>query len=268
MGYYEASTTYPEMNNPCDTHDDGYWGRDWQGNLITTSTKIRHHKMPGSELVHSSTVEHYRIGINFTISVNYPDSDIVGHYFTYSDRTYEKTIVDKGFLYPLKEYFPNTDKQLLLAGLFKNLNPGDAYGNHMTPAAADLYRSYAFASPQTLFNDTFSSGTYIRVDKYLTSSVANSGAILGVGFNSERFDKVTDMDLYLDNYTTYITPSMFNYSIDNSVYLEKSEEASTGSSAYLTAESKTVMNTSSNNSWLILSLKDKLSMLVAAPATG
>lgn len=269
MGYYEVTNTYPEVNAPCDTHEDGYWGRDWQGNLIDTNTKIRHHKMPGSELVHSSSVEHYRIGINFTDVSNYPDEDIVGHYFVYGDRTSEKTIVDKGLLFPLKKYTPDSDKQLLLAGLFKNVPPGDAYGNHMTSVYGDIYKSYAFLSPQTLFNGTYSSGTHIRVDKYLTSPSGDYGSITGpVGFNSERFDKVTVMDLYLDNYTRYTTPSFFNYSITNSVYLDKSEESSTGSSTYLTSESLTVANTSSNNSWLILSLKDKLSPLVSSPATG
>ena len=269
MGYYEVTNTYPEVNAPCDTHEDGYWGRDWQGNLIDTNTKIRHHKMPGAELVHSSSIEHYRIGINFTDINNYPDEDIVGHYFVYGDRTSEKTIIDKGFLFPLKKYTPEVDKQLLLAGLFKNTPPGDAYGNHMTSVYGDIYKSYAFLSPQTLFNDTYSSGTHIRVDKYLTSPSGDFGSITGpVGFNSERFDKVTVMDLYLDNYTRYTTPSFFNYSITNSVYLNKSEESSTGSSTYLTSESLTVTNTSSNNSWLILSLKDKLSPLVLSPATG
>lgn len=269
MGYYECNETYPDIDPTCDTHPDGYWGRDWQGNLITSSTKIRHHKMPGAELTHATTIEHYRIGINFTISDDYPDEEIVNHYFVYGDRTFEKTVADKGLLFPLKEYIPNSDKQLLLAGLFKDLNPGPAYGNHMTVVPADTHRSYAFLSPQTLFDGTYSSGTYVRVDKYLTSPSGDFGSITGpVGFNSQRYGKVTNMDLYLDNYTKYITPSMFNYAIDNSVYLEKSEEASNGNTAYLTAENKTVLNTSSNNSWLILSLKDKLSMLVVAPATG
>lgn len=50
MGYHEATTRYPTIAS-CDNHADGYWGRDWQGNLIVPgTTKIRHHKMPGPEL--------------------------------------------------------------------------------------------------------------------------------------------------------------------------------------------------------------------------
>ena len=268
MGYYEVQETYPEVNAPCDTHADGYWGRDWQGNLLDTSTKIRHHRMPGSELLHSSVVEHYRVGINFTIAEDYPDPEIVSHYFVYGDRTFEKTIVDKGLLFPLKEYFPNSDENLLLAGLFKNRNPGLAYGGHMVGTIGDSVTSYAFVSPRTLYEDTFASGTYIRTDKYLSSNLSKGAITVPTGFNSERFDKVTNLTLYVDNYNQYVVNTNFNYPINNAVYLERSEEATAGNTTYLSSESKTIKNTSSNNSWLIISTASKLSPLVSAPFTG
>jgi hypothetical protein len=107
MGFYECDTeTYPTIET-CEDLADGYWGRDFAGNLITPGvTKIRLHKMPGPEFKDTASLaENFRTGIQFS-NVEYPpDQDIVGHYFVYGDRSYNKTIQAKGSVYPHQYLF-------------------------------------------------------------------------------------------------------------------------------------------------------------------
>ena len=101
MGYYETSTTYPDIEI-CDDHPDGYWGRDWTGALIVPGvTKIRHHKMPMRPAVDAADpdfpmIRNTNFGIKFIMTDEYPHEDIIGHYYVYGDRTNDKTILDKG----------------------------------------------------------------------------------------------------------------------------------------------------------------------------
>jgi hypothetical protein len=99
LGYHQTTTTYPAVAS-CDSHADGYWGRDWQNNLITPSvTKIRHHKIPGTELNGNSN-KSSRNGLQFS-NLTYPNSDVVGHIFLYGDRSSERTVLYRGPLVPL-----------------------------------------------------------------------------------------------------------------------------------------------------------------------
>lgn len=264
MGYHETTTNYPSMNAPCDEHADGYWGRDWQGNLLTTSTKIRHHRMPSSELVNGAvTTDHYNTGVRFTMTQNYPHPDIVGHYYVYGDRTFEKTIVDKGILSPLKKH-TNPSTEQLFTIFFTNREDGTVSAD-VDVELANVYSTYMFTSPRTLFEDTFSLGTYIRAEKY-TAGTTNSYTVVA---DSERFQKPINYDpITVTNFTTYTNPSQFNYLINWSSFLNKSSDGSLANSVYIPAESKTAVNPSTSNNWLLLTLNSKLTPLVAAPTTG
>lgn len=100
MGYHEVSSaTYPDIE-ACD--GEAYWGEDWQGNDIEPGvTKIRHHRMPGPELVADAFADAsaHQVGIIFS-NVELPDG-VAKIHFVYGDRTNEKTILAKGALIPL-----------------------------------------------------------------------------------------------------------------------------------------------------------------------
>lgn len=98
-----------------------------------------------------------RLGIKFTLSENYPSSDVVGHYYVYGDRTSEKTIVDKGIKVGLSDD-PFADNYGYTAAHITGL-----LGNDAEP-------SYAYLSAATLFEDKKISGDYITIEKVYDSS--------------------------------------------------------------------------------------------------
>lgn len=100
MGYHQTNTKYPKMTVPCDTDPDGYWGRDFFGNLIDHNTNIRHHRTPLPQSRTLPTSYDYEVcGVKFTMTTDYPSSDIVGHYYVMGDRSDgNKTVLDAGIL--------------------------------------------------------------------------------------------------------------------------------------------------------------------------
>jgi len=95
LAYYEGRATYPET-------------RDCTGNLIwgnLVGQAIRHHKMPDRKRIPiqdivDGEVRLNRLGVEFT-QVQYPSSDIVGHFFVSAiRREQDKTVVDTGLAVP------------------------------------------------------------------------------------------------------------------------------------------------------------------------
>lgn len=167
MGYHEASTKYPEINVCGDDHADGYWGRDWQGNLIDTDSNIRHHRMP-YHARETNTTYTKRLGIKFRMSTNYPHEDIVGHYYTYGDRSFDKTILDKGFLAPLSgNNVADEDSPLSQFLVYKQPRRGQHLPTTLVPPGLQSKKPYyAYISANTLFNESFPKGSYMTVEKY------------------------------------------------------------------------------------------------------
>ena len=98
MGYYETDSNYYDIKD-CD--NNLIWGEDSLGNLITTSTKIRHHRLPDRRLINlvtGSNGEYVNpIGLKFS-NISYPNSDVIGHRFCYVKRNdSNKTVLDSGW---------------------------------------------------------------------------------------------------------------------------------------------------------------------------
>lgn len=172
MGYHETlNETYPNIVS-CDDHVDGYWGRDWQGNLITPEvTKIRHHRMPGAELRDAAgNAEGFKTGVKFS-NVAYPEGlDIVGHFFVYGDRTFNKTIQGKGVLIPKR-------------GTVLNTVPLKPFDYLTSPASSLFNRDYLFFSGDGLLNNKLIDGSYFKTEKILRDLNFEAGGASAVTQN-------------------------------------------------------------------------------------
>jgi len=97
MGYYETSSVY---TNPADYCGNDFWGVDCDGNPLL-NTPIRHHRMPCRyiEPLVSNGKKRY-IGVYYS-NVEYPSTDVVGHYFVTSQRDEtNSTVVAAGIMIP------------------------------------------------------------------------------------------------------------------------------------------------------------------------
>ena len=264
MGYYETPTTYPDVDAPCDNHADGYWGRDSNNNLIVPGvTKIRHHRMPASELYptgSSAGTSDFRTGIKFTINVDYPDPDIVGHYFVHGDRTYEKTIVDKGLLITTK-YDSDPGIHTLYAMWLEPKNGDTDLLDNVFAGNVASRTAYQFISPKITLEETYSLGTYIRLDKYTTGTFYFKGSLTPT---AERYDKVINCIntavTVAEDYNVY---SHFNYKIDWASFLRKSILDSPANSVVIPSTGTPIENLSFHNNWLILDLEEVIAPYVS-----
>ena len=184
MGYHEAlTTTYPTIDT-CDEYVDGYWGRDWQNNLIDNTVKLRHHRMPDTNVVQATGLipEITRVGIRFS-NVEYPPG-VVRHFFVYSNE--EPSIQAKGLMIPLSPTYAIDPTGVLSnkawnhrtdsAGAYvydpRRLRPErleDTPGIG-TPGNPVLTRTFAFISPENLVKKVEYNPRYIRVEKFLIDS--------------------------------------------------------------------------------------------------
>lgn len=268
LGYYEGSATYPEMNNPCDTHPDGYWGRDWQGNLIEAGvTKIRHHRMPAAELQENTPIaENYKTGLRFTVSQDYPNPNIVGHFFVYSDRTEEKTILDKGLLVPIKYDSEDADNLSLYAGWLTSKSGSDHVLKGISAGVSTSRVVYGYISPKTTMYDTYEVGSYLRIDRYLFGAATE---VPWLSPTSERYDKVLNVeDSVVAFSATYTTFTHANYKIDWSAFLRKSSIGSLANSVNVPAEAKSVQNVSIHNNYQLIVTNTKLAPFLSGPFNG
>jgi len=266
MGYYEVNKTYPEVSQVCDGHADGYWGRDWTGELIVPSTtKIRHHKFPSQE-IRSANIDaaaggannvcHYRNGVKFTMVQNYPDNDIVSHFFVFSDGTNNRTIVDRGIIYPTKV---NADAP-------EDLTVNSGTNNYFTSATADENRTYGFLSPTILFDETYKTTPYLKVEKILP---IDSGAILSesnVDYN-DNFDGNVRVTYNVNNYYYYTSPTRLNYKIQGTGFLNKAIQDSQPPSLLSPFISKNIENRSTHEAALIITTSED-NPLTAFNTTG
>lgn len=259
MGYHETTTKYPVIST-CDSHPDGYWGRDWQGNLIEGGvTKIRHHKMPGPELSPSSFAA--RTGLRFSNLV-YPSSDVIGHVYVYGSRERERTVLYRGALTPLYNGVDDT-MEYDVSRTFK-------FTEGWPAVTSPLYqKTYAFITPQHQIDATYRDGVYFKLDYMNISTIGstsrdNASTAGGDAYHVDAYD--TD----IDNFDTSIfipvivrpTTKKLNYKVDFSAFLPKAYPGQQkGNSVRNSAISKTIFNNSINTNIQVLTLDTELKEL-------
>lgn len=276
LGYWETTTNYPTIEN-CDAHADGYWGRDWQNNLLTTSTKIRHHRMPGPEITKNtdpSTVSEFRIGLRFS-NVSYSEG-AVGHRFVYAKRDQEKTIIAKGILFPLYRTYGNRINGLPPFDTIDSVKTGyivDAQTlapskRPHNPPTDNYPSTYVFVTADTLLKDTSFQGTYLSLEKvvydyqYTLDPTANviDYSTFSI-FDNNGLHTDTEFDGTMFHYVRYIPHTgsaldpypAINYSISSLNFLPKSSASQVEpNSIYDTTINSLIYNGSINNSYHII----------------
>ncbi len=239
MGYYQSNSTYPKITLSCDSHADGYWGRDFTGALIDHTKPIRHHRMPlPQSRVLPTTFDYEVCGVKFTMTNEYPSSDIVGHYYVSGDRSNgDKTVLDAGVYDPIPGRGNDTYGYLMNMGLFVPYVSGFAAG----------FTSGIFLSNQVQYQSKLQEGAYVRVlsemlynngytYNYLTSGTANRFT-RNINLDTLTYVAGTNIQTYPVN-----NPIDFNYKITDSEFLPKNDkylevdssgwENTTGSSAH------------------------------------
>lgn len=282
MGYHEAvSETYPDIT-PCDDDPDGYWGRDWQGNLIEPGvTKIRHHRMPGPELaadVFTNTNTH-QVGLLIS-NVEYPPG-AVGHYFVYGDRTFEKSILAKGALIPLPTYSE-------LEGVYKTplFFPTDWDGTEdlifspevlrprvysVETVPQENFKTFAFLSSEGILKDKVYSPLYFRLEKFLDEPQYT--VLPGSNIESEstyipKYTAFVDIqtDLWYFRESEYPT-EQWNYDIAFCGKIPKAIQGDKQGTTLQVASDRTVHNLSYNISPIIVTLESQIAEWVTEGVT-
>lgn len=268
MGYWEtASEKYPSITT-CNDTPDTYWGEDWQGNPITPSMKIRHHRMPGPELTDTNSNAGYRTGIIFS-NIEYPDPSIVGHFFTYGDRTNDKTILAKGIVVPI--FKQDNGKKIFDAS---SIIPEQTGFNYPDPPSNSTIndRQYAFITAEGQFKDYYFQPTYITIEKilldseYTTSSGASnvkhsiSSTILDIDHGNQFTRDTTSNIFYFDKYTS---PAVKNYKVDYSAWAPKTVFGNKfGTTVYDPIRDNSILNNSININFQLTSTMGFPSLLI------
>lgn len=257
MGYYETDTeTYPSIET-CENLIDGYWGRDYDGNLIVPgTTHIRHHRMPGAEFRDTAGLsENNRTAFQFS-NVEYPpDQDIIGHYFVYGDRSYNKTIQAKGIFVPITTYFFDTE-DFLPKSYTVPVPVGSGLGDF----------NYIFISAETLLTDKFVQGDYVKIEKVyrdINYETGGLGAIQDTNTSSIITDipsgdnVATTTNTTIRYFTKYAIPEKGEIlaNILSSLKVEKTYEgALVGTESYEPLSNRELVNQSINHSYQFLHL--------------
>jgi len=260
MGYHESDNkTYPDIAT-CEPLPDGYWGRDWQGNVIVPGvTKIRHHRMPGAELKGATVAaSNFRTGVRFS-NVEYPpDQGIVGHYFVYGDRTFERKILAKGAFIPLE-----------VVGTEHIIDPSTiAAKNYTTPAPPNTginAHTYAFISSDLLLKEQIYKGAYVKFEKIYRdlNQEADDASITQIATGIYTFDEDNkyvgglDIATQFRYFSLYTTPAIDNliHTFRTDLFLPKSYPGSQdGEQSYEPLSNVTFINNSINTPYHIIRL--------------
>lgn len=236
LGYYQVSTNYEPIAT-CATHPDGYWGRDYDGNLLE-STPIRHHRMPDLSLA-----PYGRLGV-IASNISYPPGAI-GHTIVYSDRTTEKTILDRGILmYTLDEIE------------YDRITPQGYPQAFATP-------NYTFLSSKILLQESFVAGDYIKVETFLQDPAWSTNTV------SETVTPLTiDYTTTMHNLNVFQdVVSIFNYGIIEQNTLDATSLGSQNVSS-VTQAGITFKNNSVNTSYSLITLNSLISEHLVANSTS
>jgi len=207
MGYYETDATYPEIY---DCADALIWGLDYEGNEITTSTKIRHHRFPDRKLLPHYTGSHIvPYGVMFD-NITYPSPDIVAHRFCQATRTeFDKTVVDSGWAVNAPAFTSGPySGDITLTGTFFNFT---------VPTNYVRYNSAEIFFNKKLFNtDYLKTNRGYRVDSQPLLYPADYAIypVVNDGVNEDL-----RMNIYHLVYNADIVPERTNYKVGKQVYL-------------------------------------------------
>lgn len=269
MGYWEtAAEKYPSITT-CNDTPDTYWGSDWQGNAITPALRIRHHRMPGPELTNGTSNAGYRTGIIFS-NVEYPDDSVVGHFFSYGDRTDNKTILAKGLLVPIFRRDDSNRPEFNASSII----PDQTSYNYPDPPFGSSFtqRQYAFITAEGQFKDYYFHPLYVTVEKILLENeyTISSGAsnikhtvtnvVTDVEHNTHFKRDITSNIFSYDRYTS---PSDKNYKVDYSAWVPKAEFGNKyGTTIYDPLRDLSVINNSVNFNFQLLSTYGTPALLI------
>lgn len=262
MGFYECDTeTYPTIET-CEDLADGYWGRDFAGNLITAgSTKIRHHRMPGAEFRDTAgAAENNRTAFQFS-NVEYPpDQDIIGHYFVYGDRSFDKLVQAKGIFIPLRDV--DLDVEALLP---------QEYDVPILPLN-DLNKfNFLFISAESLLSEKLIEGDYIKIEKIYRDLNFEAAGIGNIRRTDSNFlltdpasgDGITsNYDSSLRYFTKYSLPERNEIlaTIVDNVQAKKTYQGSfVGTETIIPSSGGVITNNSINHSYQFLHLNRSVS---------
>lgn len=236
MGGYYSSQLYENPKNYCNSNgDDDYWGVDCDGDKLL-NTNIRYHYLPDrvTEPITNASgtvtgAKYNKIGVKFS-NIQYPDDNIVGHYFVTNIRTVNNSLIlDKGMFF---QWWGNDDnKKTRVIDYDQPDNPREFYG---------------FISPEAMFNNKYLDGDYMLFEgnPVLESNVSTS-------YDSPSFFEKSDVEykqlsLYLkDHVITNI--STINRELVN---IENTHALSPNS--YVTVDAEKVENYSKSSKFLVL----------------
>jgi hypothetical protein len=249
MGYYESSdTNYPTKVIPCDTNPDGYWGRDFSGDLLTG--KIRHHRTPTyspkTSLGGNFVGEHDICGVKFIMDEEYPHSDIIGHYYVNGDRSSgDKTVLDVGVLsrslLSPDEGSPTLFPNSTFSDLASIINDSRFNGGTTTET-----KDHFFLSNKTQYLEKMEEGSYLRVLDFIISKNLTTVANASAQFYPPN--KTVDLNVVRDFEQDWFARPLanFNYDIEGSAYLGRSvnylNRTSVGGVGFFEGNSVTTIN--------------------------
>ena len=157
FAYHESEGLYPET-------------KDCNGDFIFGSLageKVRHHRFPSRKeipLVESGSIN--ILGIEFE-NIQYPDADIVGHYFVRGKRdSLNRTVLDSGYLIPClegEEPYPVVSYRTL----------GNQYAltqDVLVSTAQTETKNWVFWNPFVSFTSNYLNGSYFTLHETLVNS--------------------------------------------------------------------------------------------------
>ncbi len=122
MGYYEVSNLY---ENPPEYCGNDFWGLDVNGEPLL-GTPIRHHRMPDrviEPIVGSDDRVRRYIGVKY-YNIEYPNDDVVGHFFVTSVRTpSNSTVSASGIMLPYNYRISSIPGTAYLEGRYTHYIP-------------------------------------------------------------------------------------------------------------------------------------------------
>lgn len=152
MGGYYSDQLYKNPTNYCGTD---FWGLDCDGDPLI-DTNIRYHYLPdrATEPLLSSAlqelqpgVKYNKIGVKFD-NIEYPDDNIVGHYFVTNIRTSDNSlIIDKGLFF--QWWGSDDNKKARILDYDQEDSPREFYG---------------FISPENTFGGKYFEGDYALIE--------------------------------------------------------------------------------------------------------
>ena len=201
FAYYECQNS-DYTNNSCLVD---FWGVDICGDALT-GTPIRHFKYPDRTLEPADDGTFLNLlGIQF-FNVEYPNADVIGHYFVKAERTEQnKTVLDTGILGNMYE-----DDDYLAFTYFQK-------------DTSDIVNTdkYFLITPKILYERHSLQGCYLKVDneKVLTSLIREGKEIDGAGAAwAETDTDILVRTIFYENGS--INASINNIKIEDSIYLK------------------------------------------------